>query len=262
MKKQFIRSCAIAAGAAVMCATLNGCSRNTTHDGPNEKQNNQPVQKIDNPLVAGYNEFGFRLFRQLNGEDKDQNVLISPLSISTVLAMTLKGARGATQSEMSKALGVTPLSTNVINSANSTLQSSLNAPGSQITLTTANSLWARQGIKFEKPFLDESRRSFGAQIQALDFASPQAVKTINNWVNQQTRGKISQIVRELTLESRMVLVNAVYFKGQWQTKFALSSTQNKPFRLSTGRSKQVPMMRQGGDFQYFEDTSATNPLQA
>lgn len=259
MKKRFMQSCAVVAGAAFLCAVFSGCSRDVNPDGT---KNYPPVQKIDNALVDGYNAFGFRLFQQLNGSDKNKNILISPLSIATVLALTHNGARGATQSEMSQALGVTTLSTDAINNANATLQSSLNAPGSQITLTTANSLWARQGIQFEKPFLDASQRSFGAQTQSLDFNDPQAVGTINNWVNTQTRGQISEIIQRLDLYSRLVLVNAVYFKGQWQTKFSAASTRNAPFHLSSGKSKPVPMMSQRGDFEYFEDTSVGNPLQA
>jgi serpin B len=259
MKKWFIQPRAVVAGAAVMCAAFSGCSRDLNPDGT---KNYPQVPEIHNPLVGGYNALGFRLFQQLNGSGKDKNILISPLSIATVLAMTHHGARGATQSEMSNALGITALSNDEVNNASSTLQSSLNAPGAQITLTTANSLWARQGTELEKPFLDTSQRFFGAQIQSLDSADPQAVGTINGWVNTHTQGKISEIIERLDPSSRLVLVNAVYFKGQWQTKFASSSTRDAPFRLSAKNSKPVPLMGQKGDFQYLEDTSATNPLQA
>jgi serpin B len=258
MKRRFIQPCTVLAGATFVCAAFGGCARDSATDG---KQDYPPVQKIDNPLVEGYNEFGFRLFRRLNESATDKNVLISPFSISTALAMTLNGARGATQDEMSKALGATALSMDARNNANSALQSSLGTPGSQITLTTANSLWGHQGVEFKEPFLDINRRSFGAQIQALDFNDPQSAVIINNWVSQQTRGKIPDIVDE-QLGAVLVLINAVYFKGQWQTQFDVASTRTKPFHISAGKSTRVPMMSQKGDFQYFEDTSATKPLQA
>jgi serpin B len=219
------------------------------------------VSETNASLTSGYNEVGFQLLRQSTQSGKDQNFLVSPLSVSTLLALTYNGAQGETQREIGNALGFATLSLNAINQSVLALHDGLSKTDSGVTLTTANSLWMRQEIPFNKLFLNIGKQYFKAQIQSLDFTSSQAVATINNWVNKQTHSKISQIIQELSPASAMLLVNAVYFKGLWQTQFKASRTQDSPFYLTAGETKMVPMMTRCDDFQYYEDESATEPLQ-
>jgi serpin B len=129
-------------------------------------------------------------------------------------------------------------------------------------LNIANAIWAQQGAAFEKPFLDDAQRYFDAEVGQLDFASPQAVKTVNSWVNQKTSGMIPTLVQEFPPATMMVLVNAVYFKGKWQTPFEPSSTQEQDFHLPDGKTKRLPMMYQGGKFQYFVEGKDNKQLEA
>lgn len=208
------------------------------------------LNNMDEFLVAANNEFGFDLFDQLLAHDKGKNTFFSPLSVATALAMTYIGAVGDTHFAMKRVLKYGQMNHSQINQASSTLMSKLKSSDPKIELLIANSLWARQGVEFNPAFLDRNRQFFGAEIAALDFGNPQAVKTINGWVSQKTKGKIPAIMDQIDGSQVMFLINAVYFKGQWQKRFEKILTQNQPFHLATGGTKQTPMMSQSGNYQY------------
>lgn len=203
-------------------------------------------------LVAANNEFGFDLFAQLHAQGKDKNIFCSPLSVATALAMTYNGAAGETHLAMKRALKYGAMNHADINQSSSALMAKLKSSDPKVELLIANSLWARQGVQFNPAFLDRNRQFFGAEVAALDFASPQAVKTINGWVNQNTKGKIPTIIEQIGGDQVMFLINAVYFKGQWQNKFDAAKTQPQPFHLADGKTKQTPMMAQAGNYPYFK----------
>jgi serpin B len=115
----------------------------------------------------------------------------------------------------------------------------------------ANSLWARQGFSLKPEFLQINQEYYKANLTEIDFTSPQAPSIINNWVSQKTQGKIDQIVEEISLDPVLFLINAIYFKGNWQTPFEKSQTANKTFYLTDGSSKQHPMMSQTGIYGYY-----------
>lgn len=207
-------------------------------------------------LVAAHNEFGFDLFNQLHQQDKEKNIFVSPLSVATALAMTYNGAAGETHLAMKRALKYGSMNHADINQSSQALLAKLKSPSQnndpKVELLIANSLWARQGVAFNPAFLERNRQFFGAEVAALDFASPQAVKTINDWVNQNTKGKIPEIIEQIGGDQVMFLINAVYFKGQWQKKFDATKTQPQPFHLTDGKPKQTPMMAQSGNYPYFK----------
>lgn len=203
-------------------------------------------------LVAANNEFGFDLFAQLRQQDKDKNVFYSPLSVASALAMTYNGAAGDTHLAMKRALKYGTMNHADINQSSQALLAKLKSADPKVELLIANSVWARQGVAFNPAFLDRNRQFFGAEVAALDFASPQAVKTINDWVNQNTKGKIPVILEQIGGDQVMFLINAVYFKGQWQKKFDAAKTQPQPFHLADGKTKQTPMMAQSGNYPYFK----------
>ncbi len=209
-------------------------------------------KNMDERLVAANNEFGFDLFNQLREGDKGKNVFFSPLSVATALAMTYNGAAGETHLAMKRALKYGDMNHAQLNQSSAALMAKLKSPDPKIELLIANSLWARQGIEFNPAFLDRNRQFFGAQIAALDFGNPQSVKTINGWVSQNTKGKIPTIIDQIDGSQVMFLINAVYFKGQWQKRFDRALTQNQPFHLLSGKTKQTPMMSQSGSYQYFK----------
>jgi len=204
---------------------------------------------MDARLAAADNQFGFDLFGQLLNQDQGKNVFFSPLSVSFALAMTYNGAAGETRDAMVKALRLKGMSLDEVNQASAALIRTLQSADPQIELAIANSLWARQGVKFNETFLARNRQYFNAEVASIDFTSPQAVGTINAWVNKNTKGKIPAIVDRIDAQV-LFLINAVYFKGQWQKKFDKALTKDQPFHLASGAQKSMPLMSQSGSYLY------------
>lgn len=206
---------------------------------------------MDASLVAANNAFGFDLFNQLLAEDKDKNVFFSPLSVALALEMTYNGAVGKTHDAMVKTLKLNGMNHAQLNESAAELMKTLKSNDPKIELAIANSLWARQGTKFNPAFLERNRQFFGAEIAAIDFASPKAKDTINEWVSQNTKGKIPSIIDRINAQEVMFLINAIYFKGQWQKKFEKAQTEDAPFHLAAGGQKKVPLMSQSGNYAYY-----------
>lgn len=208
--------------------------------------------KMESKIAAASNQFGFDLFNRLGSQAENKNIFFSPLSVALALEMTYNGAAGETQKAMAQTLKIDGMNLAEINQASAALLKSLKSADPKIELAIANSLWARQGVKFKEDFLARNRQFFGAEIASLDFAKPQAKATINGWVSKSTKGKIPSIVDQIDSQTVLYLINAIYFKGAWQKKFEKTLTVNKPFNLISGSQKQVPMMSQSGDYFYYK----------
>jgi serine protease inhibitor len=216
-------------------------------------ENRQPAVegKFDERLVAANNRFGFELFNQLQLTDKGKNVFYSPLSVALALSMTYNGAAGETKEAMRRTLKTEGLDLDEINKASAALINSLRSSDPKVELAIANSLWARRRVKFREDFLERNRQFFGAEVASLDFVAPNALTTINNWVSRNTESKIPSIINRIDPHHVMFLINAIYFKGQWEKKFKKELTKNEPFYPLSGPQKEVPMMSQSGDYQYY-----------
>jgi serpin B len=175
--------------------------------------------------------------------------------------MTYAGARGQTESEMAKVLHFNPAQTN-IHSAFGVLTERMNKiqRWNRITLATANSLWCQQDYRFTDAFLNLVRTRYGAEARQVDFKhSAQAAGEINQWVERETKQKIKNVVEpgQFTDLTRLVLCDAIYFKGKWQTQFKPNDTKPAPFHVSTNETVTVPMMYQHAEFKiaYSDDGS-------
>lgn len=210
-------------------------------------------------VVWGNNEFAFDLYKKLRG--REGNLFLSPFSISTALAMTYAGARGGTEARMAKVLHLT-LPGEELHSAFAELIRGLDEgkKGRGYELVVANALWGQKGYGFLKEYLDLTRSCYGAGLHEVDFekAAEAARKTINAWVEEKTKDKIKDLIKPGVLDSltRLVLTNAIYFKGQWASRFKEEETKDSPFTLSSGKKINVPMMNQTEEFGYIEDGNA------
>ena len=208
---------------------------------------------VDAKLVDANTKFGFKLFSEILKQDSQKNVFVSPTSVAIALSMAYNGASGETQQAMAKALELQGMSLQDINQANETLKASLENADPAVQLSIANSLWAKQGITFKPDFIQTNKQFYSAKVTELDFAKPDASSIINNWVKENTRGKINKIVGQLKPSDVLFLINAIYFKGNWTKQFDKSQTTEKPFYLSDGTQKQHPMMSQSGKYRYSEN---------
>jgi serpin B len=213
--------------------------------------NNQ--RNVDALLVAANTKFAFNLFHTLSQQQPNKNIFISPTSVALALSMTYNGVSGETKQEMTKVLELTGMTPQEINAANQALQNSLQKVDPTVQVSIANSLWAKQGFSLKPEFLQINQQYYQANITELDFTIPQeALSIINNWVSQKTQGKIDKIVDKITPDEVLFLINAIYFKGNWETPFDRSQTANKTFYLTDSSSKQHPMMSQSGFHRCYE----------
>ncbi len=191
---------------------------------------------VDVRIVKASNEFGMQLHRKLvqTEQNKKKNIFISPTSISLALAMTYNGSKGETQTAMAKTLGWQGMSLDEMNRGNKTFISLLQQPGSGVQLRIANSLWSRKGKPFHSDFMKTNQAFYDAKVTELDFTSPKAPDTINDWVNKNTNGKIPKMIESIDPMEVLILMNAVYFNGGWKKEFQLSATKEESFKLQDG----------------------------
>src|ERR1017187_9286768 len=204
-------------------------------------------------VVEGNNAFAVALYGQLRSQDG--NLFFSPESVSTALAMTYAGARGDTASEMAKTLHFT-LPPERLHPAMGALLSNLNAAHNGYQLRVADALWAQRDYVFRDDFLKLTKSDYGAGFNQVDFkgATEEERLTINQWIEQKTDNKIKELLQPGVLDSltKMVLTNAIYFKGDWRTPFHKAYTEDDDFHLSPARNVKAPLMHLREGFDYFD----------
>jgi serpin B len=206
-------------------------------------------------LVPGNTQFALDLYSRLR--DQEGNLFISPYSISSALAMTYAGARGNTAKQMAEVLGFA-LEDNVLHATFGALTGSLNEKGEKgnFELSVANALWGQRGYRFLDVFLELNSKHYGAGLNQLDFErdTEGARQTINAWVEKETRDKIKELIKQGVLSSatRLVLTNAIYFKGDWASQFEEERTRDETFKVTDEESVTVPMMHKTEEFGYME----------
>lgn len=208
-------------------------------------------------LAKNNNAFAFDLYGSLRTEAG--NLIYSPYSISLALAMTYAGARGETESQMAQVLHFLPQDQAhpAFNALDLQLAESGKASSKDavpLQLSIANAVWAEQTYPFLQSFLDTIALNYGAGVRLVDFINQHeaARKEINDWVSEQTKGKIKDLIPRgmLTPATRMALVNAIYFKADWLSPFDANSTQDAPFHLLDGSEVTVPTMNQDAFLPY------------
>lgn len=211
----------------------------------------EPADFVDLRLVDGNTKFGFNIFRALCEKSPRENIFISPASISMALAMTANGAAGETFRTILKTLQLQDMELIEINRAFADLKSILENPDPEVELAIANSLWSRQGVVLNEEFLQRNQDYFDAEISTLNFNLSDAARTINRWVEKQTRGKIKEIVEDpIDPRTFLFLINALYFYGNWSKEFDVQKTREIPFELPGGNKKKHPVMFQEGTYRY------------
>ena len=238
----------------VMLSICTGCKRDT-----------ETIRDIIPPLtgtiepsvVEANTKFSFNLFNEILNAEQNKNIFISPFSVSVALAMTLNGAADATEQAMTETLQLQDNDSEAINTSYALLLRALKASDPKVALTIANSLWVRQNFTFNQDFLQRNTDYFGAEVSTLDFNDPNSVNTINQWVNTNTNGKIEKILEKIDPAEVLYLINAIYFKGAWQTEFDPANTRDNPFHLANGSQKQVPMMNREDKYPFYYTSNFT-----
>ena len=201
-------------------------------------------------LAEANNAFALRLYQDLMKAEPKENVFFSPFSIETALAMTHLGARGNTAAQMKSSLKLDGFADEHVHQTISDFCGILKSEGKDYQLQVANRLFARQGHGFLDEFLTSTRKYYDAEAQNLDFANdPEgSKKAMNDWVEEQTAKKITDLVTEVDPMIAMVLVNAIYFKGEWEEQFDPQNTHSADFSVTEEEVIQVQMMFRDDSF--------------
>jgi serpin B len=239
----------------VLCITLllpvAACSR-TNVATPDVPANNgiDPTE-----LVKANNQFALDLYAKLTAEPG--NRFFSPFSISTALGMTYAGARGTTAEEMARTLHFPPDHKRLHPTLNGLLGKIQSEQGTGYEIQLANALWLQKGFGLQAEFLDVTKTHYQAGLREVDFeGSPgDARNAINAWVDQNTKGKIKELLApsDVSPLTRLVLANAIYFKGDWAARFPPADTHDSNFYRKNGDPVKVRLMAQCGNFAFFEN---------
>ena len=205
---------------------------------------------VDPALAQAADRFGIRLLQAVHAQRSTDNLFLSPISAQMILALTANGARGETQSEMLGALGYGDMDLAAVNGENRDLRGLLVDPEPRVAISAANAIWHQKGFTVVPAFRQVAEDQYGAEVRATRFGEPEAAEAIDRWVAQQTRNRITRAVGETSEDVRVVLVNALYFKGEWQEPFDRDRTENGPFHRLDGSVAEVPFMHQTETFGY------------
>jgi serpin B len=250
--------------------TLAACIQSQAPSTPTSETLKSDKQRITSAIVnqtdlavvvEGNNAFAFDTYQAL--KEVDKNLFYSPYSISLALAMTYVGARGDTAQQMASTLHYTLPQERLHTALNSLdLELSRRGEGAKgkdgkgFRLNIVNAIWGQKGYKFLSGFLDILAENYGAGLRTLDFmGAPESSRiTINNWVSDQTEGRIKDLIPQGAIDAmtRLVLTNAIYFNAAWQYPFDKNATTNGTFHLLDGSEVTVPMMRETESLRYTE----------
>ena len=234
------------------CASQSGAADLMADIKPSQ-QPTSPAQ-IDEAIKKESNAFAVDLFKK-SAENKG-NIMISPASVYLALAMTLNGADGETKTAMLDVLADQGLTVDMINNACRSWIALLEKTDSKTKLEIANSIWFDQDITPYKPFLQKNADYFAADIKKLNFNDRNTPKIINNWVKEATHNTIDKIVDSIDPDVVIYLINAVYFKSDWQTKFNKNNTRDRTFNTPDG-TIETPFMHRLDRMTYFSINKAT-----
>jgi len=208
-----------------------------------------------NNVVNSINQFAFDLYPAL--KNKEENIFFSPYSLSTAMAMTYEGARGQTAEEIRQVFHY-PEDIEILRRGYAETINQINKKDKKYELHTANALWAQKNYPFLPEYFKTVEKYYGGKVTNIDFVrdTENSRLTINKWVEEQTNNRIKDLILQgvITPLTRLVLTNAIYFKGNWETQFPKGNTKEAEFRASVDKKVRVPMMFIGGrKFNYAEN---------
>lgn len=239
-------------------AAITGCANKEKEkekeNPPETAERRYQAADLDPRTVAASNAFGLKLFERLREAEPGANVWVSPLSVSSALAVAYSGASGKTAEAMAGTLGLDGLSAKEAGDGYRKLLDLLNRPVDPgIGMATANSLWLKEGVPFRDAYLQDAEADYGAELRTLDFAKKaDALKAMNGWVKERTNGRIQKILEDIDPAAVLYILNAVSYRAAWTKPFNANNTEEAKFHVSETEAIPAMMMAQGGTYEYAE----------
>ncbi len=231
----------------------------TPKDDPNPP-NLRALATSEVQLVDASNDFAFNLTKAINAGESS-NFFISPLSVGYALGMTSNGAVGPTKEGIKSTLDVSEMSDEEVNQAYKDLTALLLTMDKKVLLSIANSIWYKQDLTVKSEFEQAMEDYYNASVTGLDFSDPASKDVINGWIEEKTNDLIKDMLDRIPPDAVMYLVNAIYFKADWQYEFDEGLTSKAPFHFEDGSIADVDMMVSEGvkasyynsqDYQFIE----------
>ena len=205
------------------------------------------------PVIEANNQFALEFYANLKDKEEGENIFFSPYSISTAIAMMYEGALNKTAEEIQSVFHF-PNDQSLRRASFEVVQSYLNRQGMPYELSAANALWVEKEFDLQSAFKTALTKFYKGEAFAADFkmASERERQRINAWVEDKTKEKIKDLLPQGSVNSltRLVLTNAIYFKGKWENQFKKDQTRDEDFWLNENQTTEVPMMWKSGDFNY------------
>ncbi len=244
MKKSFLFLFVALAGAMIVqCSSSPMPSQPGPNPTPPPGRMPAEFTATETNLLESANKFGLNLFREIaQNSGNTENVFISPLSVSYALGLCYDGANGETRDAIGATLEMSGLSLQEMNEAYRDVTQVLTRTDPLVDFQTANSFWSREGKAIQPEFIDLAQTYFDARAEEIDFMAPWAADTINAWVSNATKGKITEMVKHPIGSPAAILMNAIYFKGNWMFPFDTADTRAVPFYLADGSETRCDMM--------------------
>lgn len=224
-----------------------------------KSSDNMPDQPVDikltlkqASLIESENSFAFDFFKKiLDNEPDAENIIISPLSISYALSMTVNGANGATRDSMMKALRINNITLDELNQSYKDLTAALLSVDKRVLISIANSVWTEQTFAVKKTFTDILTGFYNAEAESFDINDPNAPGEMNKWIEDHTNGLIKNMIDQLDPYTKMLIINAIYFKGKWQVQFDAKGTNPRSFTKADRSPVDAPAMSQSATHKVF-----------
>lgn len=244
MKVKTLGKISAALATALLAGSFYAGDVSANGDEKSERTTTQAARDVS----GANNAFGFDLFKRLHKEGA--NTFISPTSISTALQMTSRGAKGDTLAEMNTTMHVEKLE---VGQANRDLKDALSGRD-DVKLAVANSIWADPSrITLNQEFCGKVKAEFDAEFESVSFADPKTRETINGWISDKTEKMIPELLKNDISGAVTVLVNAIYFKGNWTHKFDKAKTTDAEFKLADGTTAPIKLMSNKEEYNYAEN---------
>ncbi|MDI6402631.1 serpin family protein [Balneolaceae bacterium ANBcel3] len=216
-----------------------------------EEESKEAVSEARKKIIEESNTFTFDLLSMVAQENAQESFFLSPLSITLAFGMALNGAYGYTYDQMRDFFGLQGLSNEEINENFQALSRYLTERDPLVRLQIANSVWYRDSFEVLTDFLEANRHFFDAEIESLDFSDPKAPDIINAWIHEKTHGLIDEMIEDISPQTVLFLINALYFQGDWAIQFDPEQTRDAPFTMVNGEQTMVPMMQVSEEFYHY-----------
>lgn len=203
------------------------------------------------------NDFAFRLLRETHKESGGDNLFLSPTGVTIVSSMLANGAEGRTYDEIVETIGLKGHSLEDVNACYSALVTGLLKADPKVSLSLANSFWAAKDLSLKKNFCTSMEKTFDAESFSVDFSAPGTLKQVNDWCSKKTDGLIPKMFEQLSPLTRMLLINALYFKGDWTYSFPEAGTQAGDFQTLSGKAAKASFLSLSTDLEAYQDKAVS-----